>query len=217
MSIRKFSGLVIGIFMINLLGCATSTKKTEETGLKKFEKLPEAVREKIIAPKKTEQKKTVISVPRHIASGKEIQTALKNAGYYTGSIDGKIGPKTDSAIRAFQKDNSLKADGVVGKKTWNLLNKYLFLQEKFGTKKGEAPIIQPAVSAENIEPSITAPVPEDVTNQMEEVPADEQKPSMAETAPVTGKRGITPLAVIIIAILGVIFGIVIYRRRKTSL
>lgn len=55
----------------------------------------------------------------------EIQTALKNAGYYSGSIDGKAGPKTKKAIESFQSANSLKADGKVGSMTWGLLSKYL--------------------------------------------------------------------------------------------
>jgi peptidoglycan hydrolase-like protein with peptidoglycan-binding domain len=55
----------------------------------------------------------------------EIQTALKNAGYYTGNIDGKMGPETKAAIEEFQKTNGLKADGKVGTKTWALLRKHL--------------------------------------------------------------------------------------------
>ncbi|MFA4989839.1 MAG: peptidoglycan-binding domain-containing protein [Candidatus Omnitrophota bacterium] len=55
----------------------------------------------------------------------EIQTALKNANFYTGAIDGKIGPKTKKAIVAFQKANGLTADAKVGPKTWNVLNSYL--------------------------------------------------------------------------------------------
>lgn len=55
----------------------------------------------------------------------EIQTALKNAGYYTGAIDGKKGPMTKKAIENFQKANNLKADGKVGPKTWDALSKYL--------------------------------------------------------------------------------------------
>jgi len=58
-------------------------------------------------------------------SVQEIQTALKSAGYYTGAIDGKIGPKTKKAIEDFQKASNLKADGKVGSKTWSLLSKYL--------------------------------------------------------------------------------------------
>lgn len=55
----------------------------------------------------------------------QIQQALKNAGYYTGALDGKIGPATRDAIRAFQKDQGLTADGVVGRQTWSKLKAYL--------------------------------------------------------------------------------------------
>ena len=56
---------------------------------------------------------------------KDIQNALKNAGFYTGAIDGKIGPKTKKAVMEFQKANGLKDDGKVGPKTWAALEKYL--------------------------------------------------------------------------------------------
>jgi len=56
---------------------------------------------------------------------KDIQIALKNANFYTGPIDGKIGKNTKKAIREFQKTNGLKADGVVGPKTRDLLMQYL--------------------------------------------------------------------------------------------
>jgi len=56
---------------------------------------------------------------------KEVQTALKNSGFYKGPIDGKLGSKTKEAIKEFQKANGLKADGVVGKRTANKLSVYL--------------------------------------------------------------------------------------------
>jgi peptidoglycan hydrolase-like protein with peptidoglycan-binding domain len=56
---------------------------------------------------------------------KDIQFALKNAGFYNGPIDGKIGKNTKKAIREFQKANGLKADGIVGPKTRDLLLQYL--------------------------------------------------------------------------------------------
>ena len=59
---------------------------------------------------------------------KEIQMALKNAGFYAGTIDGKIGPKSKQAILDFQKANGLKVDGKVGPKTWAALEKYLIQQ-----------------------------------------------------------------------------------------
>ena len=58
-------------------------------------------------------------------SGRELQKALKGAGTYTGKVDGKVGAMTKAAVVEFQKAHSLKADGVVGQKTWNELKVYL--------------------------------------------------------------------------------------------
>ena len=58
-------------------------------------------------------------------SAMKVQTALKNAGYYSGKIDGKAGAGTKAAIAAFQKSQNLAADGVVGRKTWDALKEYL--------------------------------------------------------------------------------------------
>jgi peptidoglycan hydrolase-like protein with peptidoglycan-binding domain len=58
------------------------------------------------------------------ADTKQIQTALKNAGYYQGTVDGHMGKKTRKAVREFQKANNLSADGRVGKNTWIILKEY---------------------------------------------------------------------------------------------
>jgi len=58
-------------------------------------------------------------------SPRQIQTALKNSGFYKGQIDGKLGPQTKEAIKAFQKAHGLKADGIVGKRTREKLSNYL--------------------------------------------------------------------------------------------
>ena len=59
------------------------------------------------------------------ASVEDIQTALKNAGNYTGKIDGKFGTGTKLAIVEFQKEHHLTADGILGKKTWKTLKSFL--------------------------------------------------------------------------------------------
>lgn len=56
---------------------------------------------------------------------KQIQIALKNAGFYKGEIDGKKGPRTNAAIKAFQRAKKLNPDGVVGSRTSAELNKFL--------------------------------------------------------------------------------------------
>lgn len=47
----------------------------------------------------------------------DIQKRLKALGIDPGPVDGKMGPKTKKAIRAFQRLNGLVVDGIVGPKT----------------------------------------------------------------------------------------------------
>lgn len=56
---------------------------------------------------------------------KDIQLALKNAGYYNGPIDGKLGSGTIKSLKKFQKENRLKANGKINKETRNKLSAYL--------------------------------------------------------------------------------------------
>ncbi len=51
----------------------------------------------------------------------KIQKALNGFGYYDSKIDGIHGPLTDLAIKAFQEDMGLVVDGIVGKKTADVL------------------------------------------------------------------------------------------------
>ena len=48
---------------------------------------------------------------------RQIQTKLKQWGYYTGAVDGIFGPNTTKAVRSFQQKNKLSVDGVAGPKT----------------------------------------------------------------------------------------------------
>ena len=44
----------------------------------------------------------------------DIQARLQALGYYPGKIDGDFGSGTKAAVQAFQEENGLEADGVVG-------------------------------------------------------------------------------------------------------
>lgn len=69
----------------------------------------------------TKEPRVIIRMP----TGEDIQKALKNAGFYNGTIDGVIGEETKEAIKKFQKEKGLIVDGIVGSKTWDKLKDYL--------------------------------------------------------------------------------------------
>lgn len=50
-----------------------------------------------------------------------LQSKLKSAGFDSVTVDGDFGPKTTTAVIAFQKSKGLSADGVVGKQTLDAL------------------------------------------------------------------------------------------------
>lgn len=50
-----------------------------------------------------------------------LQQKLKSLGYYKGSVDGSFGVGTADAVKAFQRNNGLTADGVAGGGTLNKL------------------------------------------------------------------------------------------------
>ena len=56
---------------------------------------------------------------------KQVQRALKQAGFDPGSIDGLIGHRTHTALMEFQKAHRLEPDGVLGVKTWEALSTYM--------------------------------------------------------------------------------------------
>ena len=68
---------------------------------------------------------------------KHMQAKLEAFGYDLGDpgVDGKFGPITTRAIKAFQRDHGLKPDGVVGNRTKAMLN-MLTHMEQVRTKGG---------------------------------------------------------------------------------
>lgn len=81
------------------------------------------------SPSARQQPSTKISVK---PSTTEIQQALKNAGFYQGAMDGKMGPMTREAIKELQRVHGLSDDGVVGRQTWAKLKAYADLSASNG-------------------------------------------------------------------------------------
>ncbi len=50
-----------------------------------------------------------------------VQQKLKDLGFYTGSVDGVYGTGSMAAVKTFQRQNGLTADGLVGSRTYAVL------------------------------------------------------------------------------------------------
>ena len=55
------------------------------------------------------------------AAAAACQAALQVRGFDPGGVDGELGPKTEEALRRFQKSRQLEADGICGGQTWKAL------------------------------------------------------------------------------------------------
>lgn len=134
--------LLVILFSISLVGCATTgsgtaTSPRSASLQEKINDLEKQIQEKESQIRDLETQLTKIQATKEKemlskeeidiskATPEQIQTALKSAGFYSGELDGKIGPKTRDAIKEFQKANELKVDGKVGRQTWSKLQKYL--------------------------------------------------------------------------------------------
>ncbi|MDV3429430.1 MAG: N-acetylmuramoyl-L-alanine amidase [Bacillota bacterium] len=63
-------------------------------------------------------------IPEKLMKGtnvKTVQQKLNNLGFNSGPADGVFGPKTLSAVKAFQKAKGIEIDGIVGPITWSKL------------------------------------------------------------------------------------------------
>lgn len=105
----------------NIIECATTVKRSTVSGNKAWTHyaIPKGLGGDTPMP--------THSTIRRGSTGADVvecQTDLIRLGYDLSpyGADGKFGAKTETAVKQFQKDNGLKADGIVGAATWAALD-----------------------------------------------------------------------------------------------
>ncbi len=118
---------------VNLLGCGKKEAPVDEyqeaVSIDELTAMApasqEALEKPAVAPEDAPKLESLPPAGPFKPSVVQIQSALKDAGYYIGEIDGKLGAMSEKAIRDFQSANGLEPDGKVGPKTWAVLKKHL--------------------------------------------------------------------------------------------
>lgn len=62
-----------------------------------------------------------LSISSNGPAVRQLQEALKREGFYRGTVDGKFGNGTAEAVRQFQEERGLDADGKAGRQTFSAL------------------------------------------------------------------------------------------------
>lgn len=130
--------LVMLTFSLYLAGCATvptgdirslqrrvSALEDRQQAIERNITYPETITATPAQPRVIEVREASLTVDPAAMNSRDIQTALRRAGYDPGPIDGKIGPQTERAVKRFQTEKGLKVDGVVGPETRRALAEYL--------------------------------------------------------------------------------------------
>jgi peptidoglycan hydrolase-like protein with peptidoglycan-binding domain len=98
-----------------------------------------------------------------------MQEALLKLGYAPGTADGKFGRGTEAAVKQFQRNNGLVADGLAGTKTLTLLYSQ--------AGQGGATTPPPTEATPTPAPTDAAPTPIPATQEPTATPAPTQTPA----------------------------------------
>ena len=97
-----------------------ASKRRELEDLASYSRQQQLYQPQVSAPRSSGGNHIRVPVP-----ARTVQAALKEAGFYNGAIDGKVGKGTIAAISAFQRSQGIKADGIVGRVTWQHLQAFV--------------------------------------------------------------------------------------------
>lgn len=93
-------------------------------GTKTLNAIAEAVKKKggYAASSSTSSNGSVLKLDSQGDKVSQLQTNLKTLGYYYATISGNFGPKTETAVKEFQKAKGLDPDGVAGARTLDAID-----------------------------------------------------------------------------------------------
>jgi len=102
-------------------------KKTEDA-VRAFQKLRGIEVDGIVGPitwlniDEADQSEPVLRKGSEGLPVRRLQKRMQLAGFEIPEVNGRFGAKTEAAVKALQKQAGLTADGVVGPKTWAVVN-----------------------------------------------------------------------------------------------
>jgi peptidoglycan hydrolase-like protein with peptidoglycan-binding domain len=127
---KSVYGVILIIYLLLICGCVTTPVVNYDTQNKQLKDQMSSLEAQL---RQLKQENAQLRAQLAVATKKdirmpnaaEIQTALKKAGFYKGTVDGQVGTQTKEAIKKFQAANKINPDGVMGSRTWQFLSKYL--------------------------------------------------------------------------------------------
>ncbi len=102
-------------------------KKTEDA-VKAFQTLKGIDADGIVGPitwiniDEADQSEPVLKKGSKGLPVRRLQKRMQLAGFEIPEVNGRFGPKTEAAVKTLQEQAGLTADGIVGPKTWAVVN-----------------------------------------------------------------------------------------------
>ena len=117
----EHTGMHIGGGRIIHCSSGVQEGKTTDRGWTHYA-IPAGLYEAVPAPEPAEPERRTLRTNCRGDDVKQLQEKLADLGYNPGTADGIFGSRTCAAVKSFQADRGLAADGVVGPLTWAALD-----------------------------------------------------------------------------------------------